>query len=362
MSAVSTVSTVISSSAPSLRPGAVLWLNRNYATTVHFIEQLRRGPGGRDLTVIGSHRDLSSPMLAACDRVFAEPELAGDDYADFAVRFCRDEGVDVFLPVHEQLAVTRAAARFAAVGTALIAPPAAAVSLLADKAATNRTMAARPGLAALVPPFREVATTDEFEAAVRALSEPAGERLIVKPVDGVGASGVRLLSDTPPTLADLTGPAGITVTVQDFVQALKHAEATGAAIPRLMVMPYLDEPEVSVDVLADAGRTVVAVPRTKAARRRSLDAPAGVLDAAAELVDAFDLDGLVNVQFRMRHGRPVLLEINTRPAGGVFQTGLAGVNLPWTAVARALGDRTPPPVPVLGAAYVTVSGLVPLSA
>ena len=355
------MSAVSSSSVPSLRPGAVLWLNRNYATTVHFIDQLRRGPGGRDLTVIGSHRDLSSPMLAACDRVFAEPELTGEAYADFAVRFCRDEAVDVFLPVHEQLAVTRAADRFAAVGTALIAPPAAAVELLADKAATYRTLLGRPALAGLVPPFREVATTDEFEAAVRDLSEPTGERLIVKPVDGVGASGVRLLSETPPGLADLTGPAGITVTVQDFVQALKNAEATGAPVPRLMVMPWLDEPEVSVDVLADAGRTVTAVPRTKSARRRSLDAPVGVLDAAAELVAEFALDGLVNVQFRMREDRPVLLEINTRPAGGLFQTSLAGVNLAWTAVARALGDTTPTPVPVLGAAYVTVSGIVPLA-
>lgn len=345
----------------------VVWLNRNYATTVHFIDQLRQDPAGREFTVIGSHRDLSSPMLAACDLVFAEPELTGAAYADFALRFCREQQVEVFLPVHEQLAVARIADRFAAVGTAVIAPPAAAIELLADKAATYRALSARPEFAALVPPFREVASSDGFETAIRELSEPAAEssrpaeRLVVKPVDGVGATGVRMLTDAPPTLEQLTGPAGHAATVHDFVQALKSAESTGAAIPRLIVMPYLDEPEISVDVLADGGHTVLAVPRCKEGRRRTLAAPAGVLDAAADLVGEFGLDGLVNVQFRMRSGRPVLLEINTRPAGGLFQTAASGVNLPSAAVARALGDRSQPARPVLGAAYVAVPSMVVLT-
>lgn len=362
------------SPAPAGR--AVLWLNRNYATTVHLIDQLRRNPAGRELTILGSHRDLSSPMLAACDRVFAEPDLTGEAYAAWALDVCRRERVDVFLPVHEQLAVARAADRFAAAGTTLITPPAAAVAVLADKTATYRAVGDRPDrpdLAHLVPPFREVTSSDEFETAVRELSRPShgvtydaseitgpAERLVVKPVAGVGAAGVRMLTDAPPTLADLTAPPGYAATVQDYVQALKSAESTGAPVPRLMVMPYLDEPEISVDVLADHGSTVVAVPRTKAGRRRSLSAPEGVLSAAERLVDLFALDGLVNVQFRMRHGRPVLLEINTRPAGGLFQTGLAGVNLPWAAVARALGEAPSALCPALGASYVTVSSMVAL--
>lgn len=347
----------------SSQSGPVVWLNRNYATTVHFIRQLRDNPVGRVLTVVGSHRDPASPMLAACDEVFAEPDLTGAAYADFALRYCTARGVDVFLPVHEQLAIARIAGRFAAAGVALIVPPAAAVELLADKTATYRAAAADPGLAGLVPPFRDVTSTDEFEAAIRELTdaEPA-ERLVVKPVDGVGAAGVRILSETPPTLAQLTGPVGHGATVQDFVQALKTAESTGVAVPRLMVMPYLDEPEISVDVLADTGTVLAAVPRCKAGRKRSLEAPPGVLAATGRLVGRFALDGLVNVQFRMRHGRPVLLEINTRPAGGLYQTALAGVNLPWAAVSRALGEPVTVSPPTLGAEFVTVSSLVALPA
>ena len=82
---------------------------------------------------------------------------------------------------------------------------------------------------------------------------------------------------------------------------------------------------------------------------------------AAELVEHFELDGLVNVQFRSFEGRPALLEINSRPSGGLYQTALAGVNLPWAAVQVALGHDPGPLRPRLGAQYVSVSSVIPLT-
>jgi hypothetical protein len=73
------------------------------------------------------------------------------------------------------------------------------------------------------------------------------------------------------------------------------------------------------------------------------------------------LDGLVNVQFRSFQGRPALLEINTRPSGGLYQTALAGVNLPWAAVELALGRPVGPLRPATGAAFVLVPSVVPLT-
>ena len=295
-------------------PRIALWLNRNYATTVHLIDQLRNNPAGRELTIYGSHKDLSSPVLAACDYRFAEPALTGREYSDHALRFCEEHDVTVFLPVYEQHAVASRADEFQASGVALIAPSAASIAILSDKAATYRAVGDDLDL---VPPWREIGTADEFEAAVRDLS--LGDRkLVVKPTRGVGATGVRILTDTVPSLAHLTGPVTHAAGIQDFVGALKTAEAIGEEIPRLLVMPYLDEPEISVDVLASSGRTVAAVPRSKNGRDRSLDAPDGVLRAASHLVEKFALDGLVNVQFRMLDGHPVLLEINTRPSGGLY--------------------------------------------
>lgn len=334
--------------------GTTIWLNRNYATTVHLIHQLRRNPQRRTVRILGSHKDPASPMLSGCDARFVEPALTGPEYAEHALRFCDEHDVDVFLPVYEQLAIARRAADFRRAGVALIAPPADAVELLSDKAATYRAVGHD---SELTPPWREIRTADEFETAIAELAEFSGS-LVIKPTRGVGATGVRMLSDAPPNLDELTGPVTHSATIQDFIGALKTEEAAGRSVAPLMVLPYLSEPEISVDVLARAGRTVAAVPRAKRGRARSLHAPAEVLDAADQLVAIFALEGLVNVQFRFLDGRPVLLEINTRPSGGLYQTGLAQVNLPWAAVQQALGEPTEPLRPVLGGHYVTVSSMV----
>jgi hypothetical protein len=55
-----------------------------------------------------------------------------------------------------------------------------------------------------------------------------------------------------------------------------------------------------------------------------------------------------------------MLELNTRIAGGLFQTALAGVNLPWAAVRIAAGEDVAPLTPAYGAAFTTMSSLVPL--
>lgn len=59
--------------------------------------------------------------------------------------------------------------------------------------------------------------------------------------------------------------------------------------------------------------------------------------------------------------RPVLMDVNTRPAGGLHQLAQCGVNVPWAAVRLALGDdpgRIEPPF--LGQDYTVVSGPRPL--
>ena len=55
------------------------------------------------------------------------------------------------------------------------------------------------------------------------------------------------------------------------------------------------------------------------------------------------------------------MDVNTRPAGGLHQLALCGVNVPWAAVRLALGDdpgELEPPF--LGQDYAVVSGPRPL--
>lgn len=322
-----------------------IWLNRNFATSVHLHRQLRANPDGTPVDILASHPDPSSPTLIGVDEVLPEPDPAEPDFADRMLALCRRHGVDVLLPVAGQERIAARLADFAAAGVAVICPPAAAIEVLADKAATYRSIADL----ACVPPWRSVTTVAEFDDACAEL----GHSLVIKPARGVGAQGVRFLVESEPVLADLLGPVQATITRSSFRRAL----AAATEIPELIVMPYLSGPETSVDVLADHGTLVSAVPRGKQGRWRTLDGDPRLMPLTRELVQRFELDGLVNVQFRFLGGEPMLLEINTRPAGGLFQTELSGVNLVWGAVRQALGLPAELAEPVLGERFVTVPAL-----
>ena len=105
----------------------------------------------------------------------------------------------------------------------------------------------------------------------------------------------------------------------------------------------------------------LAVGRTKKGRRRGFTLDERWLGPARVIAEGFGLHYLSNIQFRMYEDQPVLLDVNTRPAGGLHQLSLCGVNAPWAAVQLALGED--PGViepPFLGQDYAVVSGPKPV--
>jgi hypothetical protein len=114
----------------------------------------------------------------------------------------------------------------------------------------------------------------------------------------------------------------------------------------------------------------MAIGRTKNGRRRGFTLHERWITPAVRLAETFGLHHLSNIQFRMFEDpghpegvRPVLLDVNTRPAGGLHQLSLCGVNAPWAAVRLALGDdpgRVVPPC--VGDDYAVVSGPRPVRA
>jgi biotin carboxylase len=121
--------------------------------------------------------------------------------------------------------------------------------------------------------------------------------------------------------------------------------------------------EVSVDVLADTGGIVLAAvgrQHDEQSRRRVIVDNGPAREIAETLVRTSEVAYLSNTQVRWWQDRPYLLELNTRAAGGLFQTALAGVNLPAAAVRLALGEPVGPLVPNFGAEYTDVASFVQL--
>ncbi|MFN2518173.1 MAG: ATP-grasp domain-containing protein [Jatrophihabitantaceae bacterium] len=344
-----------------------IWFNRTYATNCHIIAMLRANPDGRHVCVIGTHTDPDSPVLAVSDEAYPEPppDCRATDYVAWALRFAREHGVDVFIPRVGMADLADAHADFAAAGVALTCPQAATVRLFEDKAATYRAAAV---LGLPVPPYQLVSDAAGLMAAYRHLHEMAPV-ICMKPVQATGADGFRILSTAGPSLAELLGPAKSLIPLEWACTTLEDARTAGQDVPALMVMPYLPGPEISVDVLADRdGRTLAAVGRRKYLRRGILVDDVLAREVAQALNLAHRVTYLSNTQVRYWQGpgdgepRPYLLELNTRISGGLFQTALAGVNLPWAAIRLALGEDAGTLHPRFDVSFTTVDSLVALGA
>ncbi|MDO0924829.1 ATP-grasp domain-containing protein [Streptomyces sp. TG1A-8] len=332
-----------------------VWLNRTYAENVFFMDQLRRNPSDRAVEIHATHGDPDSPVLAAADTADLEPEgLSPAAYVEYALDQCARRGIDVFVPRLGQAAIVAHRAEFEAVGTALLAPTPQAVAVFEDKAIAYEAVAS---VGVPVPPWWRVRTADQLLAAVDEL-ETAGYRACFKPAAGAGGVGFRVITRAPFSLAHLGGFPGPQVQLDLVVEALRRAEEP----VDWLVMPRLEQPEVSVDCLTGPDNRIrLAVGRTKNGRRRGFTLHERWLEPARLIAEGFGLHYLSNVQFRMFGDRPVLLDVNTRPAGGLHQLSLCGVNAPWAAVQLALGEDpgTIEP-PFLGQDYTVVSGLRPL--
>lgn len=332
-----------------------VWLNRTYAENVFFMDQLRRNPGNRAVEIHATHGDPDSPVLAAADTADLEPEgLSPAAYVEYALAQCEWRGIDVFVPRLHQAAIVAHRAEFEAVGTALLAPPPEAVAVFQDKVIAYEAVQT---LGVPVPPWWRVRSADELACAVEAL-EARGHRACFKPASGAGGVGFRVITRAPYSLAQLNGFPSPYVPYDLVLDAVREAEEP----VDWLVMPQLGQPEVSVDCLTGTDdRVRLAVGRTKNGRRRGFTLHEQWLEPAHRIAEGFGLHHLSNIQFRMFGERPVLMDVNTRPAGGLHQLSLCGVNAPWAAVRLALGDdpgvMTPP---FLGQDYSVVAGPRPL--
>ncbi|MER6957499.1 MULTISPECIES: ATP-grasp domain-containing protein [unclassified Streptomyces] len=334
-----------------------VWLNRTYAENVFFTDQLRRNPSDRAVEIHATHGDADSPVLAAADTAELEPEgLSPAAYVEYALAQCKRRSIDVFVPRLNQSAIVAHRADFEAIGTALLAPPPEAVAVFHDKVIAYEAVQA---IGVPVPPWYRARSADELVAAVEEL-EGAGHKPCFKPASGAGGVGFRMITRAPFSLMHLNGFPSAYVQLDMVVGALQQSDEP----VDLLVMPRLEQPEVSVDCLTGPDNVLrMAIGRTKNGRRRGFTLHEQWLEPARLIAEGFGLHYLSNIQFRMFGDQPVLMDVNTRPAGGLHQLSLCGVNAPWAAVQLALGEDPGEIVPpFLGQDYTVVSGPRPLRA
>ncbi|GIE86469.1 ATP-grasp domain-containing protein [Actinoplanes regularis] len=282
----------------------------------------------RSITIdlLQSPERLTARQSAVADRVRlvdlhdmpAALEAAAELHADAPL-----DGVTAF---HEAFLVL-AARIHEALGIA--GNPLLATRAALDKAAT-RAAVGRSGLRN--PYHRVVLDAGQLIDAVR----EAGLPCVVKPVDGAGSAGVRVISD----------PAQL---VPDTVNRRWP----------LLVESYIDGPEFSVETVSRDGRhEVIAITEKlvtdgqwrvelghQLPARLPAELAAHISESVAALLDRLGHRvGPAHTEFRLRDGEPYLIETHTRYGGDRIweMTGLVTGCFPQPATIAALASRPHP--------------------
>lgn len=326
-----------------------VWFNKCFSSIHGVLRQLRNS-WGDGLVLIGSHTTPFFGPLTECDVVELEPILvAPHAYVNWCLDFCKHHNVDVFVPGRMRDVIADHRSAFESLGTRLV---------LAGDGPTLRLLENKSAFLEAVPKsvsvhrFYRARNWAEFSSACNCLHE-AELPICFKPTIGSYGLGFYVLDDDMTPLKRLLRSEGHRISsseLRTILGALDH-------FPELLVMEYLDGPEFSVDVLAHAGELKAMICRRKPLHRdncsngisrtcnvnegssQTLISEPKIEGMVRDLVSHFNLQGVLNVQFRSPRrspDTPYVLEINGRMSGGLAYAGLSGINLLYLAIKASL--------------------------
>lgn len=339
-----------------------IWFNQTYGTNYWIVKMIQENPDNIAVHVVTTSDKVDSPVLLAGNESYLEPlrgTLDGEAYVDWALNFCKEKDIRVFVPMREIAAISGRLRDFQTLGVSVLASPKDSIELLEDK---NLAYISARDNGIPVPPWRIASTEKDFRDAYVSLMEEIQnkESICFKPVQGVGGEGYRKIVTSQTTIDDLLIKPKHVVNLKELLDVFKRTEDAGQTLPEFMLMPYLAEPETSVDCLSDInGNVLAAIPRSKDDKFRVIsDEAYESIEIAEQMSKIYKLAYLTNTQTRLYRGKPVLLETNARISGGMFASPFAGINMPWEGIKLALFGSVSIPEIVTGAHYTAVPYLV----
>jgi hypothetical protein len=326
-----------------------IWINQALSSQRETVGLVRQAVP--DAAVAASHRADREDILACATASFAEPAGSGAAYAGWAVATAIEMKADLFLAVRGRGDIAEHRAELAAAGVRLAAgtwdPATIALCDRKDLFAAAMAAAGVP-----VPATRLAVDAASFRDAYEAL-RGAGTPC-VKPAEGVYGRGFWILDETASLMESLMDVhlTGLPRRIRPDLVAQGLSEPAPEPV---VVMEFLPGIEHSVDCACERGVLVAAASRRKEEARQVVDDRGPEVELARRVVALLELDGLVNVQTRAgADGMPRVLEVNTRPSGGVGYAAAAGINLPGALARRLLGLPPSPYVAALPAAVRVV--------
>ena len=175
--------------------------------------------------------------------------------------------------------------------------------------------------------------------------------LCVKPVTGIFAQGFWRLDtgkdnhERYDSFEHLYFTEDKKISTEQFIAAYQHSQMVQELPIPMLLMPYLDGQEYSIDVVCEQGEVLAAITRYKSGKIQHIGYEPSVMAVVIPLIKAFGCDGIVSVQTKADDtGQHRALEINSRPSGGIGYTAHSGVDLTQVGFAYWLGLTDKPNV------------------
>jgi hypothetical protein len=321
--------------------------NHNISGTADLIDLMRRARP--DLYVIATHERRDTPIALAANRLLPEPFearlMSPDAYANWLLQIALAEGAELVVPYRRRDELAEFQGMFKAQGVRLLTvADSHTIRLIEDKP----SLLARMQLAEIpTTPFRLFEGAEGYarlRAEGRLFPDHPG-LLCVKPAAGIYGAGFRILHDELPPDTPLSGLS--TLDLSDV--AFRALLATVSQPEPMMLMPFLEGPERSVDFSCYEGHLLGTVTRVKAKTSQMLFHDSYGEELAGLIAQTFKLTGVLNLQtIEDASGTQRLMEVNTRASGGIGMTGLTNVNLPALLLNALDGPVPDCPARVIG--------------
>jgi carbamoylphosphate synthase large subunit len=330
------------------------WLAEGQSSQRDMLESLQslKNKSNDPFNIIASHRHNRPEIFEFADMVYCEPSKADiDDDAQaitdpvmprwqFVLEHAKKNNVKVLLTGRNGIDYEAHREAFDAAGIRLLtgASSVAALESIEDKFAFMQQCHQHNIPVADAWRFDNVT---ELEALI---AEHGHQPLCVKPVVGIFAQGFWRLDigkeydEQYDSFEHLYFTEEKKINTAQFVNAYTKSQMVHERPIPMLLMPYLSGQEYSIDVVCEYGEVLAAVTRYKTGKIQHIGYEHSVMDVVIPLIKAFGCDGIVSVQTKADDdGQHRVLEINSRPAGGIGYTSHSGIDLTQIGFSYWLG-------------------------
>ena len=309
--------------------------------------------------IVASHRHNRPEIFEFADIIYREPSISTADSDEqavlesveplmprwqFVLEQAQKNNVKVLLTGRNGIDYEAHREAFAAAGIRLLtgATSVAALESIDDKFAFMQQCHEHDIPVADAWRFDTVAELETL------LAKHGHQPLCVKPVTGIFAQGFWRLGKVKETgkeeseqydsFEHLYFTEEKKINTAQFINAYTNSLMVHERPIPMLLMPYLSGQEYSIDVVCEYGEVLAAITRYKTGKIQHIGYEQSVMEVVIPLIKTFGCDGIVSVQTKADdNGQHRVLEINSRPSGGIDYTTHSSVDLTQVGFAYWLG-------------------------